>query len=186
VGLNINNIWFTADTHWGHRNIIQFCNRPFENVMEMDSILIENWNKKIKPDDIVYHLGDFSMGNIKRYRLQLNGKIILIYGSHDKEALKHPYLFEEICPLKTIRIDENYIVLCHYAMRVWDHSHYGAYMAYGHSHGRLPSYGKSMDVGVDCHNYFPISYDEFVLKIKKLENNHDLVSKEERLICHAN
>ncbi len=171
------NIWFTADTHFGHHNIIRFTNRPFLSTREMDETLIDNWNKVVGVKDLVYHLGDFSWGNSRVYREQLNGRIVMIYGSHDKECRKNPQWFEELSPLMTIRIDNQFIVLCHYAMRVWDHSHYGAWMLYGHSHGRLPSYGKSYDVGVDNNNYYPISYEQVQNIMKLKEENKDLVKK---------
>ena len=49
-------LFFTSDHHFGHANIIKFCNRPFKDVQEMNETLIERWNKKVKPKDHVYHL----------------------------------------------------------------------------------------------------------------------------------
>lgn len=78
-------IFFTSDTHFGHSNIIKFCNRPFKDAEEMDRVLIENWNNKVPEDGLVFHLGDFGWGGYQEYkkiRDQLNGKIILIKGNH--------------------------------------------------------------------------------------------------------
>ena len=80
------NIWFTSDTHFNHTQIIKFCNRPFKNINVMNEIIIKNWNSTIKKDDIVYHLGDFALGNknkIKDFVQKLNGKKYLIKGNHD-------------------------------------------------------------------------------------------------------
>jgi len=79
------NIFFVSDTHFGHSNIIQFCDRPFASVEEMDYNLIKNWNEKVPLDGLVFHLGDFGWGGYQEYkkiRDQLNGKIILIKGNH--------------------------------------------------------------------------------------------------------
>ena len=83
-------VFFTSDTHFGHGNIIEFCNRPFKNAEEMDYKLIENWNKKVPHDGTVYHLGDFAWGGYefwKNIRNQLNGNIILIKGNHDEKNM---------------------------------------------------------------------------------------------------
>ena len=78
-------IWFTSDTHFGHKNIINFCERPFKDTDEMDEFIINNWNSKINKDDIVFHLGDFAFASNKRWQeliCRLNGKIYLILGNH--------------------------------------------------------------------------------------------------------
>ena len=78
-------VFFVSDTHFGHENIIRFCNRPFLNVEEMNEVLIENWNKIVPEDGTVFHLGDFALGgsNIWNEVLPcLNGQIYLILGNH--------------------------------------------------------------------------------------------------------
>lgn len=75
-----------ADTHFGHANIIKYCNRPFATVEEMDAALIQNWNETVSNNDIVIHLGDLGLGKkeyIANIVKQLNGKKILIMGNHD-------------------------------------------------------------------------------------------------------
>ena len=78
--------FFTADTHFGHANIIKYCNRPFKDVDEMNEAIIANWNNVVKEGDTVYHLGDFSFRGFHRYKNRLNGNIILLQGNHDDES----------------------------------------------------------------------------------------------------
>jgi hypothetical protein len=80
--------FFTADEHYGHRNIIEYCNRPFRHVGEMDQTLIEKHNEVVGPKDTVVHVGDFSMTYNRRlienaYIKRLNGNHVFIRGSHD-------------------------------------------------------------------------------------------------------
>lgn len=171
-------IYFTADMHLGHDAIRRHCNRPFETVEEMDEQLISNWNSKVTSQDIVYHVGDFAWKNADYYLHRLNGNIVFILGNHDKAILagkmsrrqivkshihsitvKEKELsptedIDDLYPLK----DKQHIVLCHYAMRSWDRSHYGTWLCFAHSHGRKEPLGKSYDVGVDNNGYYPLSY----------------------------
>ncbi len=167
--------WFTADTHFGHDNVIQYCQRPFASATEMDDQLIEIWNHTVNPDDIIYHLGDFTLAGKKAakvYFQHLNGRIHIVPGGHDKRWLGkqvyhsrsgHPVSI--LSPLHTIKVSlpnvdqPQLIVLCHYSMRVWDRSHFGSWHLYGHSHGNLPPLEYSLDVGVDCWDYQPISLE---------------------------
>lgn len=78
--------FYTSDTHWNHRNIIKYCERPFVDIDEMNEGLIKTWNETVGPQDIVYHGGDFALGNKKHIagiRKRLNGRIILVKGNHD-------------------------------------------------------------------------------------------------------
>lgn len=159
-------IFFTADTHFNHVNIIKYCNRPYKTVEDMNKSLIDNWNDVVGPNDIVYHLGDFCLGRIDEfdsYFNKLNGKIILIEGNHDRNASRHKDRFYEYhVGYIEVNVDGWPIVLSHYAMKVWNNSHNGSFHLYGHSHGTLPDDPLycSMDVGVDCHNYKPIDINQ--------------------------
>lgn len=163
-------LYFTSDLHLGHKNIIKYCDRPFSSVEEMDAALINNWNSVVKPTDTVVVVGDFAFATPegwKDYLSRLNGDVILIVGNHDYRHLdKVSHLFKEVHTLWEVPPSKfgvksgPRVVCCHYAMRIWPNSHRGAYHLYGHSHGTIEhtSYGKSMDVGVDAHNFTPVSY----------------------------
>ncbi len=166
------NIYFTSDHHFGHKNILKFTERPFATVEEMDEVLIERWNSKVGPDDEVYHLGDMglcSQGKLRKILERLNGKIYLIKGNHESSAMACHSRFEWIKEYYELLIkDEDFergeqlIVLFHYAMRVWNVSHHGSYHLYGHSHNTLPDLpeSRSFDIGVDSHDYYPLSWAE--------------------------
>lgn len=172
-------IFFTADHHFGHKNIIKYSKRPFKDINEMDEVLVQRWNEKISPEDDVYHLGDVgfsSSGKLRKLLERLNGKIYLINGNHEKSAHACQTRFEWIKDYYELIIKddefecgEQMIVLFHYAMRVWNASHWGSYHLYGHSHCSLPDNPNSLsfDVGVDCHDFYPLSYDEVKSIMKK-------------------
>lgn len=172
-------IWFTADLHMGHTNIIRFCNRPFNSVKEMNKTIITNWNNKVKPSDQIYILGDFAMkisvSIIRKILETLNGQKYFILGDHDKQIWKCDDLLEEITPMKKIIIDGNSITLCHYCMRVWSKSHYNSWHCFAHSHGRLKPIGKSYDVGVDNNNFAPISYEELKVIMDNSPDNPNYI-----------
>jgi len=157
----VKNINFTADSHFNHDNIIHFCQRPFSSAAEMNEALIAKWNARVGKGDVVYHLGDFAWGDWEPILNRLNGDIILIRGGHDKKyEKKFGGRFLHIADLMDIVVQGYAIVLCHYCMRVWNKSHYDSWHLFGHSHGRLPALGKSLDVGVDGHDFAPWSWEE--------------------------
>lgn len=182
-----NNIWFTSDMHFNHRNIIKFCNRPYENVEEMNNALIENWNNVVGKDDIVFNLGDFLFGNKNKWKeiiSKLNGHHYLILGNHDM----HRYpgdsvmdMFDGVYNQLLITIDDRYVYLNHYpflcyggALRGKDNA---VYQLFGHVHSGPKStsldtdrlialFPYQYDVGVDNNNYRPISWNEVKEKIE--------------------
>lgn len=157
--MNPNKTYFTSDLHFGHANILKYTNRPYANVEEMNESLILNWNDAVPKDGVVFSLGDFAFCGIDAIVSileQLHGTIYMIGGNHDRQIWKNANkllssgLVEEITPYKEVNVGGQMICLFHYGCRVWNRSHHGSWMLFGHSHGSLPAYGKSVDVGVDA------------------------------------
>lgn len=179
-------IWFTSDTHFGHKNIITFCERPFNSVEEMDNAIIERWNSKVGKDDIVFHLGDFAFASNKRWQeliYKLNGKIYLILGNHDITRWPGTYtmqLFDRVENQMMLKIDNKYkVYLNHFPFLCYDGTYRNpedcTIQLHGHVHQRIGDIGKDAqrlqyrfpyqyDVGVDNNNFYPISWEE-ILKI---------------------
>lgn len=168
-------IYYIADLHFGHENVIRFDNRPFSSSDEMDKIIIENWNKKVKPDDTVYILGDVSLGFRHKpewYISQLAGHKILISGNHDGYILKNPEtrkLFDEIYQILEVNDNGRRVVLCHYPLAEWPGYFRGVYHVYGHIHvqkNRAYEFMKdepmALNAGCMINNYVPVSLDELI------------------------
>ena len=161
--------FFTSDTHWGHRNILKYCTRPFENIEEHDEALIRNWNSVVSPEDRVYHLGDFSMGKVSAPSIlyRLNGEKHFVWGNHDSEQTKKLPIWASSQPYLEVIVDKQFIVLCHYKFDVFNKSHKGGIQFFGHSHGTMPGNSRQADVGVDCWNYTPVTLEQIRAKMNK-------------------
>jgi len=155
---NKDRLYFTSDLHFGHKNIIDICNRPFKDIEEMDEILIYNWNSIIKNSDTVFILGDFCWKlndkTIKHYISRLNGNKIFIKGNHDINEKPFPILYDGFVNIK-VRDEDNktfngyqYMTLCHYPMMSWYQSHRGSWQLHGHWHNLniTPEYMKKCEV----------------------------------------
>jgi len=168
---NPEKLFFTADTHFGHTNILKYCNRPFSTRDVHDAALIKNWNQVVPPKGTVYHLGDFAlctMGRTENIREQLNGTIHLIYGNHRSTTKRLKHKFGSVQNYLEIKVMdeemdiEQVIVLCHYPFESWNKMHHGSWHLHGHCHGTLPSgdHQARVDVGVDSWDYKPVSYEQ--------------------------
>lgn len=166
----------TPISYFGHGNIIRYCNRPFTGAKEHDLELISRWNSKVKPNDTVYHLGDFGFGRpafLEDIRNRLNGKIHMIWGNHDKRRTKLVHLFESTqdyleLTLQDKELDTNraFIVLFHNPILTWNRKHYGSVHLHGHCHGHSQHKDAArIDVGVDCFDYYPISYLDLKIRL---------------------
>lgn len=155
------NTWFTSDTHFFHRGAAERFRPSFMgDVGHMNHVLIEHWNHgPIKPNDLVYHLGDFSFGRPEQTLEvigRLKGRIHLIKGNHDHTSKWPAWLksqFMGIDRMMEIKVCGHPTTICHFPMRQWNKSHYGAFHLHGHCHGNLEPYGRAMDVGCDTKPY---------------------------------
>jgi calcineurin-like phosphoesterase family protein len=151
--LNMENIFFTADHHFGHRGIIEYASRPFSNPEEMDEHLIEQWNAVVGKNDRVYHLGDVSFRKpdaTHEILSRLHGIKYLVKGNHDRinRMVEDHWLW--VKDYHELRIGSQKIILCHYPFDTWNKAHYGSWHLHGHSHGSLTSTrGGRLDIGVD-------------------------------------
>ena len=166
--------FFISDTHLFHDNIRRYSNRPFPDIQTMNDVIVQNWNSVVGVNDEVYHLGDVGFAKpdvLAKLLYELNGRIYLIKGNHDKSALdnKCKGRFEwvkDYYKLKLTHNEINYIIcMMHYPIARWDQMHYGSFHFFGHCHQNFKhEYGYSMDVGIDHpqFNYTPISLDQAI------------------------
>ena len=175
--------FFTADFHLWHKKILVLADRRFSDIEAHNQIIQDNINRVVRKDDHLTILGDLAMGPATRLSQWLDGiktkNLNLVWGNHDDTAQtlvkRQPGRFKRVGDILTIkahlpgRPDPVSVVCCHYAMRVWNKSHYGTYHVYGHSHGSLPDDLKtrSMDVGVDTNNYCPWELIDIVSRLDK-------------------
>ena len=138
---------FVADEHYGHKNIIKYCDRPFADVDEMDKTLISNHNSVVRQDDMVIHAGDFTLMRKredvqKKYVRHLNGKHVFLMGSHD-------YWLKGwgVSQIWETKIQKKYVVVCHYA------------------------------IGVDNNNFFPLSSTQIINIMEKRPDNPNLIRR---------
>lgn len=169
-------IYFTSDLHIGHDNIIKMCERPFDNIQDMNKTLIHYWNQTVQIKDTVYILGDFffkmPVEEANAIIKKLKGKKILIRGNHD--LVYDENLFEEVCDFKIIKYNRKKFILMHYPLLEWPHYFQGGIHLHGHQHN-TQEYNLEMrkqgilryDVGVDANALKPISIDEVIRFFEK-------------------
>lgn len=178
--------FFTSDTHFNHTNIIQYCHRPFKNVDQMNETLITNWNHVIHPEDTIFHLGDFCLGDSTEWNKilnRLNGKIYLIMGNHDRKNIQQGYInrFEDVVMQMHIEVGKRSIYLNHYPFLCYSGAYGDVWQLFGHVHTCPNSTGidtprlgtllpTQYDVGVDNNNYMPVSYEQVKKNILKQIN----------------
>ena len=183
-----NKLFFTSDLHLFHKNIIDFCDRPFYDVEDMNKTIIQKWNGIIDEDSIIFVLGDMfftsSIDKITNVMDQLNGEIHLIMGNHDyqnkldRDVIKT--MFASVHDLYEVYVEDPDIgrqglVLCHYPLLTWNNKMRGYWNLHGHIHSGPKSDATEQglhllghyDVGVDNNSYYPVSYYDVKVNITR-------------------
>jgi len=168
------NYWFTSDLHLGHANIIKYCDRPFDSLEQMNDTIIQRWNERVKPDDVVYHIGDFCFKNSNdskgegvrtsaiEWEKLLNGKIIFIRGNHDKNnSCKTNMLYIVIqYGGKNIGLIHNFEHIKKYGLDKLNID----YFFVGHVHNNYLTKDdediSAINVGVDMWNFYPVCLNQ--------------------------
>lgn len=177
-------IYITSDLHLGHENVIKYSHRPFSSVEEMNATIIDNWNSRIKSNDEVFLLADFTLQSkisAEKYFSMLNGKIFVTETQrhHDRNWLKKiPYFSRTgaevryIPPIYEIKYQKKYFVLSHFPLMSWNKFHNGSFNLHGHSHGNIPDTPRFIDIGVDSWSFYPTTLDQIVsyAAVKAVDN----------------
>jgi len=165
--------FFTGDEHIDHKNVIRYCNRPFNDLDEMEKVLVNNHNSVVKANDIVIHAGDLTLGRKEvavRYIKQLNGKHVFLKGCHDR------WLSGKALQIWSKMVDSQFVVVCHWAMKTWARKHYGSVQLFAHSHGNLiltPEEAMCQyDIGVDNNSYTPVSFEQIMGILNGKKEDH--------------
>jgi calcineurin-like phosphoesterase family protein len=185
-------IYFTSDWHFCHKNIITYCNRPFESVDQMNDTIINNINSVVSEQDIIYHLGDVGFADIKKlYALRQRIKckrIYNIWGNHDGKLRRdiskgYADFFVKCSDYFELQEYGIQFVLCHYPMLSWNRQNHGSIMLHGHTHqsNRVTevydiAIPNLINVGVDAWDYYPVSVNRIIEyrdinKILKVSND---------------
>jgi calcineurin-like phosphoesterase family protein len=163
-------IFFTADTHFGHGGALGLYRRPFASVAAMDEAMERLWNETVGPNDEVWHLGDVAVGprspgpalafheRLAGRLSRLNGRKHLVTGNNDAEHVRSWPGWLSVQAYAEMSVDGVPLVLCHYAFRSWKDMR-RAINLHGHSHGRLAPMPRQYDVGVDVHDFRPVTLE---------------------------
>lgn len=169
--------WVIADLHFGHTNVIAYCNRPFSDADEMDKSLINKWNNVVSKDDIVYILGDFTLSRKKDYIesivSKLNGYKVLVMGNHDNlkpkqyielgftTAMRRPIMIDPGVLLMHEPPEES-IIVPEYKF------------IFGHVHNKpcfADDYSNCYCVSADRIDFTPIDLDKLIKSLKTNRRN---------------
>lgn len=168
-----NKKYYISDTHFGHKKIMHMSPRLknyADDYKELEEMIIDNWNNKVEPGDLVYHLGDFMFyktpEEAEELIKKLNGQIYLILGNHDSSSIfNHPRVRRLLANVTKniieVKDGNDRIILSHYPMWDWKGMWRDSLHFYGHVHHQnnlqLPN---SLYVGIENIHIQPIDLEE--------------------------
>ena len=190
--------WFTSDTHFWHKQIIDYDERPYSDLYEMEESIIQRHNQVVSKRDVVYHLGDFAFGNPRKWKTitdRLHGQITLVRGNHDLQngatlrrlVVDGVPIFNDVCDIEFIDIQDIRVQLSHYPywvgdcidtrMKEYRPVNNGRWLVHGHSHKLTPKVdkvNKMINVGCMLWDYTPVSENEIYLKITEAQHEEGI------------
>lgn len=187
------NIWFVSDVHYNHENMIKICNRPFNNVEEMNQYIISQYKSLVKPEDILFDLGDMiwkeSPDHIKEFKKVSPERSYKVLGNHDKQEnyFSGAYgktwrtISDTLDVIIKYRGEDIQVNMCHFPIIDWNHRFRGSWGIHGHVHGNLDEFNEKsgelrLDVGFDSRiskevGTFLIPFEEIYKRMKNITKN---------------
>ncbi|MBQ3702497.1 MAG: fructose-bisphosphatase class III [Oscillospiraceae bacterium] len=177
-------VFFIADPHFGHENVLRLCNRPFETIEQMNETLIQNWNHRVTGSDNIYIIGDmfFRCEDPEAILRRLHGKKHLIVGNHDSSwmgKIRVEKYFKSVELMAITSTGTHAVTLCHYPLLSWKHAR-TSYMIHGHIHVNtdmdfwplLLVRENVLNAGVDLNNFQPVTLEELIDNNRRFKTEH--------------
>ena len=172
-------VWFTADCHFDHTNIIKYTDRPFKDISEMNDEIIKRWNYVVSKDDLVYHVGDFAFKgsqNAQSFENRLNGSIVHIQGNHDLNNSVKTYITK--CMMffggKDVFVQHHppeILPICEFA--ICGHIHNKWKFKIHKSNPNIPI----INVGVDVNQFTPVSTLSILKQYRDIRDKYCKLNK---------
>lgn len=158
----------------------------FDNIDQMHEAMIENHNARATNATDVWIIGDFAMSDdeakVRKVFEKMKGRKHLIVGNHDNRAVLNQRWSSPPRFAHTVKDRGRKIFLCHYAIHSWPGFYNGHFHFFGHTHGRLPTHGRMMDVGVDAWNLVPATASEIIARMKEWNPDFDTYTPERKSV----
>lgn len=170
--------FYTSDFHLFHDRIIEYCDRPFDDVFQMHDAIVKNINEKVAPNDELFILGDVSFYGGEKVRAileQIHGRKHLLIGNHDAHNIGDWEGWKSVNHYLEIKDRGRRVVLMHYPIESWHGQNHGWIHLHGHRHGVSGRYygrpaqrGIRVDVGVDPWDFQPVSLNEILSHLESI------------------
>lgn len=177
-------VYFIADPHFGHENVLRLCNRPFDTIEQMNETLIQNWNRRVTGSDNIYIVGDmfFRCDDPEAILRRLHGKKHLLIGNHDSSWMSKVKLdkyFKSVELMAITSTGTHAVTLCHYPLLSWKHAR-TSYMIHGHIHANtdmdfwplLLARENVLNAGVDLNGFQPVTLEELIVNNHRFKSEH--------------